>query len=158
MPIVPLTAVYLRNYSGLDKNRPRDTQQIRDGISCGSSAAIYAEYVIIHGNFLASREDFSYDHIYDLCMYLVETFLQYFLNQGFNDRSIPLDLRNDSDDFFGEEDSELMRDMKASLQAEERSKAFQKSVENFYPYRRTKNEPAVKNKIFRLGLLIMTLI
>ena len=50
----------------------RDIEQV-DGISCGVSAIIHAYYIIVLNKFFASWNDFSYDHIYDIRMYLVRT-------------------------------------------------------------------------------------
>lgn len=96
--IVELDVIYHRNYYGDNVEKIRDIEQT-DSISCGVNALLHAYYMIVENKFFASWNDFSYDHIFELRMFLIFSLYQHIKNPNVIDLSVDIieDMSDDND-------------------------------------------------------------
>ena len=93
LPYGELEIFYHRNYNNYFNDQQHDIKQ-DDQISCGVSAIMHQQYIIIHNKFFATPTDFSYNNIWKVRIYLAHTLQQLFQNQANNINTV-IDLSQD---------------------------------------------------------------
>jgi hypothetical protein len=95
---VPLVIEYHENYGKMPGN---DIQQNETPLaSCGESGAMHAYYKIVEGKD-AHAEDFSYDYIDEIRLFLADRIREHGISKNILDKRVPV---NDFDAFITERD------------------------------------------------------